>query len=32
MAGGPGESDLVGSQRPAQKGGGAMEKVKDALT
>jgi Mn-containing catalase len=32
MAGGPGESDLVGSQRPAQKGGGAMGKVKDALT
>ena len=32
MAGGPGQSDQLGSQRPAQKGGGAMDKVKDALT
>jgi len=32
MAGGPGKSGQLGSQRPAQKGGGAMDKLKDALT
>ena len=32
MAGGPGKSDQLGSQRPAQKGGGAMAKVKDAIS
>src|SRR5215204_6943235 len=32
MAGGPGQSDQLGSPRPSQKGGGAMEKVKEALT
>jgi Mn-containing catalase len=32
MAGGPGQSDQLGSPRPSQKGGGTMEKVKEALT
>ena len=31
IAGGPGESPQVGSQRPEQEGGGLVDKVKDAV-